>query len=419
MKREGAMCMVRRVVVTGCGVVSPLGNSVSALWENIKAGKSGIQKIQGEAFSGINTQIAGTSKDFDATLYMDKKEISKYDLFVQYAVAAAQQALTQANLNMEQVDKERLGVYIGSGIGGIETILENHQAMLNQGPRKVSPFMVPMMISNMAAGILAIKTGFKGPSFSPVSACATGNQAIGEAFLAIRHGYADGILAGGAEAPINPLSFAGFSRMKAMSTRNEEPTKASRPFDSERDGFVMSEGAGIIFLEEYEHAKQRGATILGEIVGYGVTTDAYHITAPDFTGAANAMKLALKMGAIDGAAIDYINAHGTSTPEGDKSETKAIKHVFGDHAYQLKVSSTKSMTGHLFGAAGGIEAIITLKSIMDGIIPPTINYETPDPECDLNYVPNEALHQDVNFALSNGFGFGGHNAVLAFKKFEE
>ena len=246
---------------------------------------------------------------------------------MQYAVAAAQQALTQANLNMEQVDKERLGVYIGSGIGGIDTILENHQAMLDNGPRKVSPFMVPMMISNMAAGILAIKTGFKGPSFSPVSACATGNQAIGEAFLAIRHGYADGILAGGAEAPINPLSFAGFSRMKAMSTRNDEPTKASRPFDSERDGFVMSEGAGIVFLEEYEHAKQRGATILGEIVGYGVTTDAYHITAPDFTGAANAMKLALKMAAIDRVAIDYINAHGTSTPEGDKSETKAIKYV--------------------------------------------------------------------------------------------
>jgi len=411
--------MVRRVVVTGYGVVSPLGNSVSALWENIKAGQSGIHKIQAEAFSGINTQIAGMITDFDATQYMDKKEISKYDLFVQYAVAASQQALTQANLNMEQVDKERLGVYIGSGIGGIDTILENHQAMLDNGPRKVSPFMVPMMISNMAAGILAIKTGFKGPSFSPVSACATGNQAIGEAFLAIRHGYADGILAGGAEAPINPLGFAGFSRMKAMSTRNDEPTKASRPFDSERDGFVMSEGAGIVLLEEYEHAKQRGATILGEIVGYGVTTDAHHITAPDFTGAANAMKLALKMGDIDSSAVDYINAHGTSTPEGDKSETKAIKHVFGDHAYQLKVSSTKSMTGHLFGAAGGIEAIITLKSIMDSIIPPTINYETPDPACDLNYVPNEALQQPVNIALSNGFGFGGHNAVLAFKRFEE
>lgn len=411
--------MVRRVVVTGYGVVSPLGNTVSALWENIKEGKSGIDKIHAEEFSGINTQIAGTITDFDAAQYMDKKELSKYDRFVQYAIAASQQALEQANLNMEQVDKERLGVYIGSGIGGIDTILANHQAFIENGPRKVSPFMVPMMISNMAAGILAIKTGFKGPSFSPVSACATGNQAIGEAFLAIRHGYADGILAGGAEAPINPLSFAGFSRMKAMSTRNEEPTKASRPFDSARDGFVMSEGAGIVFLEEYEHAKQRGATILGEIVGYGVTTDAYHITSPDYTGAANAMKLALKMGEIDVSAVDYINAHGTGTPEGDKSETKAIKSVFGNHAYQLKVSSTKSMTGHLFGAAGGIEAIITLKSIMENIIPPTINYDTPDPECDLNYVPNEALHQTVNIALSNGFGFGGHNAVLAFKKFEE
>lgn len=418
-KREGAMSMVRKVVVTGYGVVSPLGNTVSALWDNIKEGKSGIRKIQAEEFSGINTQIAGTITDFDAAQYMDKKELSKYDRFVQYAIAASQQALEQANLNMEQVDKERLGVYIGSGIGGIDTILANHQALIENGPRKVSPFMVPMMISNMAAGILAIKTGFKGPSFSPVSACATGNQAIGEAFLAIRHGYADGILAGGAEAPINPLSFAGFSRMKAMSTRNEEPAKASRPFDSARDGFVMSEGAGIVFLEEYEHAKQRGATILGEIVGYGVTTDAYHITSPDYTGAANAMKLALKMGNIDVSVVDYINAHGTSTPEGDKSETKAIKSVFGDHAYQLKVSSTKSMTGHLFGAAGGIEAIITLKSIMENIIPPTINYETPDPECDLNYVPNEALHQTVNIALSNGFGFGGHNAVLAFKKFVE
>lgn len=288
--------MVRRVVVTGYGVISPLGQTVSALWENIKEGKSGITKLEAEEFSGINTQIAGSIADFDATQYMDKKELSKYDLFIQYALAASQQALEQANINMEQVDKERLGVYIGSGIGGIETILANHQAMLDNGPRKVSPFMVPMMISNMAAGIIAIKTGFKGPSFSPVSACATGNQAIGEAFLNIRHGYADGILAGGAEAPINPLSFAGFSRMKAMSTRNDAPEQASRPFDSHRDGFVMSEGAGVVFLEEYEHAKQRGATILGEIVGYGVTTDAFHITAPDFTGAANAMKLALNMG---------------------------------------------------------------------------------------------------------------------------
>ncbi|AVK85087.1 beta-ketoacyl-[acyl-carrier-protein] synthase II [Lysinibacillus sp. B2A1] len=411
--------MVRRVVITGYGVVSPLGNSVSALWTNITEGNSGIKKIQSEEFSTIPTQIAGNINNFDAAQYMDKKEISKYDIFVQYALAATQQALEQANLDMESIDKTRLGVYIGSGIGGIDTILANHQNMLDNGPRKVSPFMVPMMISNMAAGIVAIKTGFKGPSFSPVSACATGNQAIGEAFLNIRHGYVDGILAGGAEAPINPLSFAGFSRMKAMSTRNDEPAKASRPFDSQRDGFVMSEGAGIVFLEEYEHAKKRGATILGEIVGYGATTDAYHITSPDFTGAANAMNLALKMADIDLTAVDYINAHGTSTPEGDKSETRAIKSVFGEHAYQLKVSSTKSMTGHLFGAAGGIEAIITLKSIMDSIVPPTINYEVPDPECDLNYVPNKAIHQPVNIALSNGFGFGGHNAVLAFKKFEE
>jgi len=416
---EGESFMVRRVVITGYGVISPLGNSVPSLWTNITEGKSGIKKIQSEAFSTISTQIAGYITNFDAAQYIDKKEISKYDVFVQYALAATQQALEQANLDMESIDKTRLGVYIGSGIGGIDTILANHQNMLDNGPRKVSPFMVPMMISNMAAGIVAIKTGFKGPSFSPVSACATGNQAIGEAFLNIRHGYADGILAGGAEAPINPLSFAGFSRMKAMSTRNDEPAKASRPFDSQRDGFVMSEGAGVVFLEEYEHAKKRGATILGEIVGYGVTTDAYHITSPDFTGAANAMNLALKMADIDLSAVDYINAHGTSTPEGDKSETRAIKSVFGEHAYHLKVSSTKSMTGHLFGAAGGIEAIITLKSIMDSIVPPTINYETPDPECDLNYVPNEAIHQPVNLALSNGFGFGGHNAVLAFKKFEE
>lgn len=411
--------MVRRVVITGYGVISPLGNSVQALWTNITKGKSGIKKLQSEEYSTIPTQIAGYITNFDATQYMDKKEISKYDVFIQYALAASQQALEQANLDMGSIDKTRLGVYIGSGIGGIDTILANHQNMLDNGPRKVSPFMVPMMISNMAAGIIAIKTGFKGPSFSPVSACATGNQAIGEAFLNIRHGYADGILAGGAEAPINPLSFAGFSRMKAMSTRNDEPTKASRPFDSHRDGFVMSEGAGVVFLEEYEHAKKRGATILGEIVGYGVTTDAYHITSPDFTGAANAMNLALKMADIELSAVDYINAHGTSTPEGDKSETRAIKSVFGERAYHLKVSSTKSMTGHLFGAAGGIEAIITLKSIMESIVPPTINYETPDPECDLNYVPNEAIHQPVNLALSNGFGFGGHNAVLAFKKFEE
>jgi 3-oxoacyl-[acyl-carrier-protein] synthase II len=409
--------MTRRVVVTGYGVVSPLGNNVHVFWKNIKEGKSGIKKIQSNDFNNINTQIAGYITNFDAEQYFDKKELGKYDLFVQYAVAAAEQALEQANLNFQNVNMERLGVYIGSGIGGINTTLDNHKALIERGARKVSPFMAPMMISNMASGMISIKTGFKGPSFSPVSACATGNQAIGEAFLNIRHGYSDGILAGGTEAPINPLSFAGFSRMRAMSTFNDFPEKASRPFDSRRDGFVMSEGAGVLLLEDYEHARKRGATILGEIVGYGSTTDAYHFTSPDYNGAANAMKLALDMGNIQSTDVDYINAHGTSTPEGDKSETNAIKSVFGTHAYNLKVSSTKSMTGHLFGAAGGIEAIITLKSIMEDIVPPTINYEIPDEDCDLDYVPNHAVKTKINYAISNGFGFGGHNSVLAFKKF--
>ena len=409
--------MERRVVVTGYGVVSPLGNDIDTFWNHIKAGKSGIKKVESGEFKEINTRIAGKINDFPAEDYFDKKELGKYDLFAQYAYAAANQALEQSGLDQDTVNKERIGVYVGSGIGGIDTVLDNYNSLLERGVRRVSPFMVPMMISNMAAGIIAIKYGFKGPSFSPVSACATGNHAIGEAYLNILHGYSDAIVAGGAEAPINPLSFAGFSRMRAMSTLNDSPEKASRPFDGKRDGFVMSEGAGILVLEEYEHAKQRGATILGEIVGYGSTTDAYHITSPDFDGAARAMKLALEMAKIQPADVDYINAHGTSTPEGDKSETKAIKATFGSHAYKLKVSSTKSMTGHLFGAAGGVEAIITLKSILEDIAPATINYETPDEECDLNYVPNKASKMKINYAISNGFGFGGHNAVIAFKKF--
>src|SRR5690625_9452 len=408
--------MTRRVVVTGYGAVSPLGNTVEELWTQIKAGKSGIKRIDSEEFSGINTQIGGYITDFAAELYFSKKERGRYDLFLQYGYAASMQALEQSGLDLDSVNKERMGIYIGSGIGGMNTLLDNHQAFLDKGPRRVSPFMVPMMIPNIAGGIVAIKTGFTGPSFSPMSACATGNQAIGEAYLNILHGYADGILAGGTEAMINPLAFAGFSRMRAMSTLNDEPEKASRPFDKGRDGFVMSEGAGIVFLEEYEHAKRRGATILGEIVGYGATTDAHHITSPDFQGAARAMQLAIERAGIAPTEIDYINAHGTSTPDGDTSETKAIKHLFGNHADHLLVSSTKSMTGHLFGAAGGVEAIITLKSMMDGIAPPTINYERVDEQCDLNYVPNEAVAINMNYALSNGFGFGGHNAVLAFKK---
>lgn len=411
--------MKRRVVVTGYGAISPLGNEVETLWRNIKLGKSGIKKIKFSGFEEINTKIGGFIDDFNPEEYLDKKELGKYDLFVQYAYAASRQALDQSKLDFTNSDPHRLGVYIGSGIGGLNTMLGNHKTLLEKGPRKVSPFMVPMMISNMAAGIVSIKTGFKGPSFSPVSACATGNQAIGEAFINIMHGYSDAILAGGAEASINSFAYSGFSRMRAMSTSNEFPEKASRPFDNQRDGFVMSEGAGILMLEEYEHARKRGAIILGEIIGYGSTTDAYHITSPDYNGAERAMKLALEMANIQPTDVNYINAHGTSTPEGDKSETKAIKSVFGSHAYKLKVSSTKSMTGHLFGAAGGLEAIITLKSIMEDIIPPTINYENPDNDCDLDYVPNHSIQAEVNYAISNGFGFGGHNAVLAFKKYKE
>lgn len=388
--------MERRVVVTGYGVVSPLGNEIETFWNHIKAGNSGIKEIKSDKFKDINTRIAGKVSDFPAEDYFDKNDLGKYDLFAQYAYAAANQAIEQSGINQDTVNKKRIGVYVGSGIGGIDTVMDNHHSLLERGVRRVSPFMVPMMISNMAAGIIAIKCGFKGPSFSPASACATGNHAIGEAYLNILHGYSDAIVAGGADASINPLSFVGFSRMRAMSTLNDSPEKASRPFDSKRDGFVMSEGAGVLVLEEYEHAKQKGATILVEIIGYGSTTDAYHIASPDFDGAGGAMKLALEMARIHPTDVDYINAHGTSTPEGDKSETKAIKATFGSHAYKLKVSSTKSMTGHLFGAAGGVEAIITLKSILEDIAPATINYETADEECDLNYVPNKASKMKIN-----------------------
>ena len=408
--------MKRRVVVTGTGIVSPLGNDVDALWTNITNGKSGIKRIESEEYKDIHTQIAGYIDDFESEKYLQKKEIKKYDRFAQFAYAAAMQALEQSQLDLEKVNKDRVGIYIGSGIGGLHTLLSNYDTLMEKGQNRVSPFMIPMMISNMAPGIIAIKTGFRGPSFSPVSACATGNHAIGEAYLNIAHGYTDAILAGGSEAVINPIVFAGFSNMKAMSVQNDAPEKASKPFDANRDGFVMSEGAGVLLLEEYEHAKQRGANILGEIIGYGATTDAYHITSPDFNGAANAMKVALDSAGIKPEDVDYINAHGTSTPAGDISETKAIKKVFGDHAYHLKVSSTKSMTGHMFGAAGAAEAIITLKSIEENVAPPTINYENPDPECDLDVVPNKAVETNIDIALSNGFGFGGHNAVIVFKK---
>ncbi|WP_068676713.1 beta-ketoacyl-ACP synthase II [Oceanobacillus sp. Castelsardo] len=408
--------MKRRVVVTGTGVVSPLGNDVETLWNSIKSGNSGIKTLNSEEFKDIQTQMAGTIDDFTIENYPDAKDLKKYDLFTQYGYAAAMQALEESNIDMDGVDKDRVGIYIGSGAGGLQTLLHNHKIMLEKGAKRVSPFLIPTSIHNMVSGLVAIKTGFRGPSLATVSACATSNHAIGEAYFNIAHGYSDAILAGGAEATITPLYFAGFSKMRAMSTKNEEPEKASRPFDRDRDGFVMSEGAGVLFLEEYEHAKDRGATILGEIVGYGSTTDAYHITAPDYQGAAKAMKLAIERAEIKPEDVDYINAHGTSTPTGDISETKAIKEVFGNHAYRLKVSSTKSMTGHMFGAAGAVEAIITLNSMKNNIFPPTINLEKPDPECDLDYVANQAVEGTIEIALSNGFGFGGHNAVIAFKK---
>ncbi|MFD2116593.1 beta-ketoacyl-ACP synthase II [Paenibacillus yanchengensis] len=409
---------MRRVVITGYGVISSSGNTVDTLWDNVVNGRSGIKKIEDPSFSDISSRIAGYIDDFVPEKYLEKKEARQYDLFAQYAYAAARQAIDMAQVHDESFDKDRVGVYVGSGIGGVGTTLHNHASYLNKGTHRVSPFMIPMMISNMASGFIAIKTGFRGPSFAPVSACATANQAIGEAFLNIRHGYTDAIVAGGAEAPINTLAFSGFANMKAMSTNNDSPAEASRPFDKWRDGFVMSEGAAILFLEELEHAQNRGANILGEIIGYGSTTDAYHITTPDYDGAKRAMMLALQMANILPSQVDYINAHATGTKEGDKSETKAIKALFKEEAPKLKISATKSMTGHLFGAAGGIEAIITLKALEHGVIPPTINLTNADDECDLDYVPNVAIKQTINFAISNGFGFGGHNASLLFKKWQ-
>lgn len=409
---------MRRVVITGYGIISSSGNTVDTLWDNVVNGRSGIKKIEDPSFSNISSRIAGYIDNFVPENYLEKKEVRQYDLFVQYAYAAAKQAIDMAQVHDESFDKNRVGVYVGSGIGGVGTLLKNHESYLSKGTRRVSPFMIPMMISNMASGFIAIKTGFKGPSFAPVSACATANQAIGEAFLSIRYGHTDAIIAGGAEAPINTLAFSGFANMNAMSTNNDCPEKASRPFDKLRDGFVMSEGSAILFLEELEHAKSRGADILGEIIGYGSTTDAYHITTPDYHGAERAMELALQMANILPSQVDYINAHATGTKEGDKSETKAIKALFKEHAKKIKISATKSMTGHLFGAAGGIEAIITLKALQHGVIPPTINLTNADDECDLDYVPNSAIRHTLDFAISNGFGFGGHNASLLFKKWK-
>ncbi|WP_368654559.1 beta-ketoacyl-ACP synthase II [Ornithinibacillus sp. 4-3] len=409
----------RRVVVTGLGVISPLGNEVNEFWDNIAAGNSGIDYITRVDREQFPVKVAAEVKEFKAEEYMDKKEAKRMDLFTQYAVAAAKIAVEDAKLTIDESNAERVGVWVGSGIGGMGTYEEQHKKFLEKGYRRVSPFFVPMLIPDMAAGQISIQLGAKGINTCTVTACATGANSIGDAFKAVARGDVDYIIAGGAEAPLTELAFAGFSAMKALSF-NDDPKTASRPFDKNRDGFVMGEGAGILVLETLDSALERGAHIYAEIVGYGSTGDAHHITAPaeGGEGAARAMKQAVKDAGIAVEDVDYINAHGTSTGLNDKYETQAIKTVFGDHAYNVAISSTKSMTGHLLGAAGGVESVIAIKSIEKGIIPPTINYETPDEECDLDYVPNEARNQDVNVVLSNSLGFGGHNVSLIYKKYK-
>lgn len=413
--------MVPRVVVTGMGVVSPVGIGLSSFWSNLVAGKSGIGPITRFDTEGFTTKIAAEVKDFVPEDYMDKRDARRMDRFSQYAMAAAKMALEDAGIDVDSVDKDRVGIILGSGIGGLETLEEQHKVLMSRGPGRISPFFITMMISNMGAAQIAITYGFRGCNLITTSACASSNNAIGNAFRILQRGDADIMLCGGTEAPITPMSTAGFCSMKAMSTRNDEPEKACRPFDSGRDGFVMGEGAGLLILETAEHARKRGARIYGEIVGYGTSCDAYHIAAPDpeGRGAVMSMAMALKDAGLNPCQVDYLNAHGTATPLGDKQETEAIKQVFGQHAYKLAVGSTKSMTGHLLGAAGGLEAVICLLTIDRGIIPPTINLDNPDPECDLDYVPNQCRQAGVNVALSNSFGFGGHNVTLAFRKYAE
>lgn len=411
--------MFHRVVVSGLGIISPIGIGKDAFWENVVRGKSGVRPITRFNTEGFKTRIAAEVLDFDPEAFIDKKEVRRMDRFVQFAVAAARLALDDAGINLQDIDPDRVGVVLGCGIGGMETFEDQARVLITRGPGRVSPFFVPMMISNMAAGYIAILNGFYGPNSTVVTACASSNHAIGESFRLIQRGEADVVLAGGTEAAVTPLAVAGFCAMKAMSTRNEEPERASRPFDAERDGFVIGEGAAILVLERLEHALARGAGIYAEVAGYGQSCDGFHITAPDpdGAGAAKAMAWALKDAGLQPGDVNYINAHGTSTPLNDKVETMAIKKVFGEAAYRIPVSSTKSMTGHLLGAAGGIEAAICALSIAHEVIPPTINYENPDPECDLDYVPNKARAAQVKVTLSNGLGFGGHNATVIFKKY--
>jgi 3-oxoacyl-[acyl-carrier-protein] synthase II len=409
----------RRVVVTGVGVVSPLGIGKEEAWAAALAGKSGVGPITRFDAKDLPCRIAGEVKNFDPLRFMDKKEERRNDLFIQFGLAAAQLALEDSKLPLDKPLGERAGVIVGSGMGGLSTLEDTHLTAVNRGHRKVNPFFIPSIIVNLAAGQISIRYGASGVNFAPVSACATGNHSIGEAARHIQHGDADVMIAGGAEATITLLGISGFTAARALSERNDEPEKASRPFDKERDGFVAGEGSGILILEELEHARARDARIYAEVVGYSATADAFHITQPSGTGAESAMRLCLRDAELKPEDVGYINAHGTSTPVGDIAETKAIKAVFGEHAKKIAISSTKSMTGHLLGAAGGVEAAFTVLSLHQGVLHPTINLTNPDPECDLDYVPNEARRvPGLRVALSNSFGFGGTNAVLAFKKLE-
>jgi 3-oxoacyl-[acyl-carrier-protein] synthase II len=413
--------MKRRVVVTGMGAITPVGNDVATTWQSLIEGKSGTAPITKFDASKFPVRFAAEVKGFSALDYMDRKEAKRADQYTQYAIAGARQAMTDAKLiERNGMDPDRIGVIIGSGIGGLKSFEEQHDVYRERGVGKISPFFIPMFIADIAAGIVSMMFNAKGPNYATVSACATSAHAIGDAYRTIQYGDADVMITGGAEATVTPMAIGGFANMKALSERNESPETASRPFDATRDGFVMGEGAGILILEELEHALKRGATIYAEIVGYGATGDAYHLTAPapDGEGAQRAMKRALKDAGLEPKDIQYINAHGTSTPANDFNETRAIKAVFGEHAKSVNVSSTKSATGHMLGAAGAVEAIVSAMVVGTGVIPPTINYHTPEPELDLNYTPNTSVKRDVNAILSNSFGFGGHNTTLAIKRFK-
>ena len=412
-------CDIKRVVITGLGSITPLGNNIKDYWQSLIEGRNGVGKVTLFDVSQYACQIGAEVKGFDPHDYIEKKEAKRIDRFCHFAIAASLQALSDAQLVINDLNADRVGVLIGTGVGGIQVMESQKEVLLTKGPRRVSPFTIPSMIANMAAGLTAIHTGAKGPNSCTVTACAAGSHAIGDAFRLIQRSYADAMICGGAEAAITPLSYAGFCSAKALSTRNDDPASASRPFDAERDGFVMGEGSGILVLEELEHALNRNAKIYGEIVGYGMTCDAYHMTSPvpEGLGATRAMELALKDGGIAPETVSYINAHGTSTPANDSTETKAIKKALGKNAYSVAISSTKSMTGHLLGGSGGIEAIATLMAIANNRIPPTINLQNRDPECDLDYVPHHSRELEVAVALSNSFGFGGHNVTLAFKKY--